>query len=458
MTRTLSDWHNKALPDPPSDPANPHISPINALPIELLADIFGNAADGYLDHYVFDSDFVPFTLTHVCKLWRDVAVDMPILWQRFELRPCVGKGKHTTLASICVQRARGRDLSILYHELYFDEIMEGWFCDTTDLPKDVDFCDCPLDFIIDHISLVKHLQLTLGGHSISRLAEAIRGIPVAIEALDMAFLYEVPHPEILAPLYSSPNLKSVRWSATDTGRWPSYTVVCPTDLVWHHLDSLEFFRCPMSHEHLMDILASASSLQCLKVQLQGMPTLPRGPVRHSAMRSLAIRGDSGPLDDIFSTFSFPSLQWLFLSAPADQVTVDWPFQDVQLLVRGLEQLQDGLEEFSLTPCGAVDETTLIRCLQLPQMLRVTSMSLEASRPMITDRLIAELHPDKDGRCILPNLECVILYNCATADGSIARMLRARRALTGRLKTALVTYIGDIHPLDERVLWEFRTCL
>ncbi|KAL1727213.1 hypothetical protein EV714DRAFT_275842 [Schizophyllum commune] len=44
---------------------------INRLPPELLSLIFTISVDNS-SHYL-DSNFVPFTLTHVCTLWRNIA-------------------------------------------------------------------------------------------------------------------------------------------------------------------------------------------------------------------------------------------------------------------------------------------------------------------------------------------------------------------------------------------------
>ena len=111
-----------------------YVPPIDRLPTELLCLIFILSAHDPYERPYLNRTFVPFKLTHVCKLWRDIAVDMPLLWQQFELRPCVKKGNHRELAKICAERASGLGLVVAYHELSVDEYDGSWFNDHTGLP------------------------------------------------------------------------------------------------------------------------------------------------------------------------------------------------------------------------------------------------------------------------------------------------------------------------------------
>ncbi|KAI4521461.1 hypothetical protein K525DRAFT_269852 [Schizophyllum commune Loenen D] len=134
---------------------------INRLPPELLSLIFTISVDN-ASHYL-DSDFIPFTLTHVCTLWRDIAVELATLWHRFDLKPCLGTGRHAHLATICAKRAKGLGLAISYAELSpfdFDETEDVWDDNAAEFAQ---FCKCRLQLIGRIIiGQIRSLALVIG--------------------------------------------------------------------------------------------------------------------------------------------------------------------------------------------------------------------------------------------------------------------------------------------------------
>ncbi|KAI5894196.1 uncharacterized protein SCHCODRAFT_01336280 [Schizophyllum commune H4-8] len=124
---------------------------INRLPTELLSLVFLASAYEPNGRPHLDLHFVPLILTHVCARWRAIAVNMPPLWHRFDLRPCLEKGCARELADTCAERAKAIGLDISYHELSFNESDGSWYDGTTRLPPEVEFCDCLMYFIIEYI-------------------------------------------------------------------------------------------------------------------------------------------------------------------------------------------------------------------------------------------------------------------------------------------------------------------
>ncbi|KAL1723671.1 hypothetical protein EV715DRAFT_190743 [Schizophyllum commune] len=440
----------------------PSDNSINGLPTELLSLIFLESAYEPYERPHLGPHFVPFILTHVCKLWRDIAVEMPPLWQQFELRPCVEKGSHRELAKICAERARGLGLVVAYHELSVDEYDGSWFNDHTGLPRDIDFCDCPMDFIIEYIDLIKDLDVSIGEKSILRLADGVESPVSMLERLSMTFYCDLPDPEVLVNLYSGPKLMDLSWSANECGRDAPHMVECP-DAPWRQLVELELLDCPLTLDTFMDVLEDAPLLQRVftQVDCQSPVTIQnQGPIRHDALRDLTVKGD-GPLDVVFSACSFPALRKLALwgiKSPYDPDPPGWPFWQPDLLLQVVRQAERGLERLHLDACGTISESMLIDCLRLPQMSTVLKLTISTTEPVITQRLISLFDPATSDPVLLPSLEKLILEGCATEDGVIAEMLLARRAKTDKLRYVLVDYDSGTwaYPRlrDEEVIEEF----
>ncbi|KAF7291637.1 NAD(P)-binding protein [Mycena chlorophos] len=69
--------------NPPRRPARQRLQPIHRLAPEILARIF--LALAHSDPFDVTTDFVPFTVSHVCRLWRLIALHTPSLWRRIPL-------------------------------------------------------------------------------------------------------------------------------------------------------------------------------------------------------------------------------------------------------------------------------------------------------------------------------------------------------------------------------------
>ncbi|KAI5835244.1 hypothetical protein K523DRAFT_228651 [Schizophyllum commune Tattone D] len=442
------------------------LPPIARLPTELLSLIFFASAyrDDPLDRPFLDRDFVPFKLTQVCARWRDIAVDLPLLWQRFELRPCVGLGNHQALARLCAERARGLGLTVAYHELSLAKCGGTWANDTTGLPVDVEFCDCPLGFIIACIDQIKVLLVSVGERSVFRLATDI-GSPVStLERLGMVFHRHTREPELLVNLYSGPKVVDLLWNTLELGAAP-HVLEFPGNAPWHQLVNLEVLGRRLRQNKFLDILEGATSLQSVSATLDGAISSAaqfRRPICHKALRSVTVEGD-GPLDLVFSKCSLPALRELALLVISRPDQWDdspaWPFwQPRSMLLQVVAQAESGLERLCIGSCGTIDESILSECLQLPQMSTMLELSLATTRPsVITERLISLFHPAQRGPVLMPDLRALLLAGCATADGVIADMLLARRARTDRLAFVSVEYESRdrTNPRDSQVIVQFK---
>ncbi|KAL1707543.1 hypothetical protein EV121DRAFT_277927 [Schizophyllum commune] len=412
----------------PLQPSCIDMPPVARLPTELLSLIFFASAyrDDPLDRPFLDRDFVPFKLTQVCARWRDIA--------RFELRPCA-------LATLCAERARGLELTVAYHELSLAKCGGTWANDTTGLPVDVEFCDCPLGFIIACIDQIKVLLVSVGERSIDS--------PVStLERLGMVFHRHIREPELLVNLYSGPKV---------LGAAP-HVLEFPGNAPWHQLVNLE--------NQFLDILEGATSLQSVSATLDSAISSAaqfRCPICHKVLRSVTVEGD-GPLDLVFSKCSLPALRELALlviESRPDQWDDPpaWPFwQPRSMLLQIVAQAESGLERLFIGSCGTIDESILSECLQLPQMSTMRELSLATTRPsVITERLISLLHRTRRDPVLMPDLRALLLAGCATANGAIADMLLARRARTDRLSFVSIEYESRyrINPRDSQVIERFK---
>lgn len=81
------------------------LAPINRLPPELLASIFALTAQLVRESTEIGNGLAWISVTHVCQLWRDVALDCTSLW-------CNLPYTHPALLEAMVERSKGAPLCI----------------------------------------------------------------------------------------------------------------------------------------------------------------------------------------------------------------------------------------------------------------------------------------------------------------------------------------------------------
>ncbi|KAK0442487.1 uncharacterized protein EV420DRAFT_1578200 [Desarmillaria tabescens] len=85
------------------------VGPINRVPPELLTEIFLWFSD--ITHDISRAGESPWTLTHVCQLWRDMSLRTPSLWSSFSYT----KSTKSPLNLITTQIARSKREPLSFH-------------------------------------------------------------------------------------------------------------------------------------------------------------------------------------------------------------------------------------------------------------------------------------------------------------------------------------------------------
>ncbi|KAL1693940.1 hypothetical protein GGG16DRAFT_39449, partial [Schizophyllum commune] len=404
----------------------------NCLPIELLTLIFTYSPGDVRESYDLDH-FVPLRITHVCSLWRTMAIDLPHLWRRFNLRKCLIKGgehHQLELVALFVQRSRGGVLSISYQEFAKEtggESPDSWGTDSAvSVSSDARTCPCVFRFIIDNLASIRELYLSIGREFIDLLSGCICSSS-SLQILDIALLDNVCEQEArhISRLYSTSSLRMLR--VCSLGR----QLLCRASLEapWKTLQSVDLRDNPITRLDFMHILRSSPSLRELHVNTfrprsSDAPTLS---IEHHSLRTLHVEADrkDGPLDDIFSVTTLPNLRVFSLRTDFAQGIDDWPLLDSNVLLKFLSRIRIGLESFYLESCN-IDESTFVSCLRLPQMSSLTRLSATDLFNEFTKRTISFLTPDDQKDPVLPHLKALCLRDCVTArDGRVARMLQTR---------------------------------
>ncbi|KAF7306244.1 F-box domain-containing protein [Mycena indigotica] len=143
--------------------------PILTIPPEITGYIFSYYAEYMVDEY---DEYSPFILTHVCRLWREIALSIPKLWAKINMDGMTSSPSSELMLRRWFERAGtsslevhapsgfklgvGRLFSML--TIYSDQIV-SLTC-TVPLPQ-----NCPLDGISGRLSRMTHLSLFVTGQS-----------------------------------------------------------------------------------------------------------------------------------------------------------------------------------------------------------------------------------------------------------------------------------------------------
>ncbi|KAI5896952.1 uncharacterized protein SCHCODRAFT_02664700 [Schizophyllum commune H4-8] len=258
------------------------VPPIHRLPARSLSEIFLNCAEwhaGSMHELSFSGNSVPFVLSAVCGLWRDVALHVPELWRSMFLRPCQGRG-HQRMANLFLQRARGRFLYIGYSE-------------SSDAGSAVaGRCTWAIDFIRQNLRQIICLHLDdITDRTVSRLAGLSSGCAPALASLHVKMRpgqCSQESMQILASLCTgSPRLVTLDWHAS----------VFPLNVHWPQITRIELKHCPVDSMTVLHIIQSAVLLRALDINITLAPRLPNSlsvlypAVRNASLKKLAIASD-----------------------------------------------------------------------------------------------------------------------------------------------------------------------
>ncbi|KAI5830464.1 hypothetical protein K523DRAFT_302637 [Schizophyllum commune Tattone D] len=403
-----------------------YASHVGELPPEVLSQIFLRTLPIHLYDARPHSGAEPLVISHVCRLWRDIAIDLPGLWTTLCLTGCPNKHEHRQLklAKVFMNRARGTGMHICYQDTETeDAIPYEWDIGTHhrgfEVAHALKRCYCALDLLISRIAEVRVLQLYIGHASSARIASIPAGMAAMLRDLKILFLEGGEQAQTISRLYTS--LTGLRRFS-----WGSYLDACvtsvPVGVPWEHLICARL-ETPIPHDVFLDLVARGQQLKDVFIRLCRGRQLPKrlsSRIRQTALGKLIIYGDE-PLDDIFDALHFPALRWLSLLTNSDN-THFWPFAKAKRFRSFLLGISPGLDFFALEADTCVSEAVLISILSMPQIWTLKDLNIDI--PLVGDTFFSRLHPELNTP-LVPHLKELRVANCVTVDGQVASMIMSR---------------------------------
>ncbi|KAG1862644.1 hypothetical protein F4604DRAFT_1574444 [Suillus subluteus] len=262
------------------------VSALWHLPTEVLSQIFAHCLP--VEHRLSPaSKAVPMLLTRICRRWREVAVNMPSLWQRLYV------GKDWQRAAFCyeswLKRSRGRPLSL---ELQCHE--NNW----TELRS----------LLQPHINRVSSLSLDFY-QNVPQLEVTITDF-LALEELTISLDWSDSAARMVQSISQPPcTLRSL----TVTGVFFNMEYSSTFNPAWARLTNIQIdLDDPSAFPQLLRLCPSLSSLT-ISTSFTAMKALE--PFTHTQLQSLRIDFDDLYDDDaeylnLFDTLSLPNLRAL----------------------------------------------------------------------------------------------------------------------------------------------------
>ncbi|KAL1748028.1 hypothetical protein HDZ31DRAFT_30607 [Schizophyllum fasciatum] len=450
----LSVWEVRSAASIPIRSSVDSSCPINTLPPEVLSQIFlGATGSTQLRDAKPSPKSVSLRLSHVCRYWRGVAIDLPGLWQCLSLTGCKDKRTHRRLdlVNAFMERTKGLGMVIYYQDVealivssdYWRVVIRG---EGITVASDEDRCYCVLDTVISKIGKIRRLELVLGHASSCRLSLVLSPAAAMLETLSVRYLEGGARTHALSSFYASlPRIRHLVYGSY----LRSCAVPLPVGVPWVQLITLHVVDCPMAQDTFLDILDQGECIEEATVRLTGAANLSelsrkREVVQH-ALKELTIYGDEA-IDAVFISLQLPSLHSLDLRSDAREAPT-WPFTDIQALHHLLSGIRGGLDDFMIFPANSIVEEDLISILALPQMSTLKHMYVRLST--ISDAFFARLHPDY-GFPLVPHLEKLTLAKCTTTDGVVSGMILSRLRLGYPLRYADIAFNRQergLHPQD-----------
>ncbi|RDB24965.1 hypothetical protein Hypma_007392 [Hypsizygus marmoreus] len=367
----------------------PLTSHVNALPLEILEQIFIYCLDP-LNHFPLpDVRRAPMLLCRVSSFWRDVAISTSILWTSFcipvEFNPC--------LLELWLRRSRGRSLAFRFWTPLGEQKPHATRLLLAHIHrwKDVSF----------------HLDSDLGQDI---LQSTHRDKILRLEAAELHSSSQLQLTAAIAVLTAHPNLRQLKLIC-DEIPMPSEVLV---SLTWPKLTLIDLDFVNLSIHQLLTIFSQCPRIQVAAAKVEISTIQAGGQVVHVPdLLSLTVRGafDSGTLLD---HLSLPSLRSL---------SVFGHFRDREALQRFFKRSPCGLERLVLGS-RRLSKAAIVACVQLPGMQTLRQLTLHSG---ISDTLMTLLSWHL-GHGILPNLQVLELKQCrSTVDGSISAMINSRWA-------------------------------
>ncbi|KAI5830463.1 hypothetical protein K523DRAFT_21832 [Schizophyllum commune Tattone D] len=417
-------WRTSIPPRSASDGS--YISHISDLPPEVLSQIFLHTVPLHLYDARPHTRAEPLVISHVCRLWRDISINLPGLWATLCLTGCPNKHEHRRikLVKVFMDRARGTGMSICYQDAEAEgAIFHEWEIVMHrrgfGMAPAHDRCYCTLDLLISRIAEVRVLQLYIGHASSVRLGSLPLGAATMLQDIRVLFMENGEEVQALARLYASlTGLKHFGWGSY----LDAFVMPVPVSVPWEHLISVRL-ETSVPHDAFLDLMASGQHLEDVFLRLcrsaqQGNRRSTR--IRQTALERLIVCGDE-PLDYVLNTLQVPALRRLALQTSSSR-TYTWPFARVKSFRLFLSGILPGLDSLTLEADECVREADLLSILALPQIYVVKDLELRI--PLISDTFFDRLCPEHRPP-LVPHLKELRVGCCVTVDGKIADMIMSR---------------------------------
>ncbi|KAG2345918.1 hypothetical protein BDR05DRAFT_1058064 [Suillus weaverae] len=286
------------------------VSSLWCLPTEILSQIFVRCLPED-SHLSLAQNEAPVLLTRICRLWREVAVDMPNLWCRLhlKLKHLRGLQRQDNFYHLCLKRSRGCPLSLAI-DCYANQMLKlknflqpyGYHISSLSIPCVRDTCKVYREF-----TALQELALNNAtSRTSSTIATCIEVLPSTLRSLKVTGSSSLSGDDLIAIRASVPR-------------------AC--------LTHIEVSLCPLSLAlHLIRPPSSLSSLVIHKYTSERIPAT-ESMLTHTALQSLRIleanTGATSLLPSLFKILTLPSLRVLEISGSRA-----WPHEEVKaFLVR-----------------------------------------------------------------------------------------------------------------------------
>lgn len=334
-----------------SSSINPPFSPVKEQPPEILSEIFSRCVLGTVcldDVRVFTA---PWSLTHVCQTWRQLALGMPTLWNDLSILALRYSPKRweymKSILKVFLARTSTSLISL--------EIMVPYDWDRRD-PHKPGRSGRPCPPVIE--SLVHVLQPYLGRINhlsliplewLGFLLQLPGGVVAALESISLTFYEYVQRPEfidsdyfptsVITILDQTPHLRKATITSAGAGLHPN-----ALRFPWSQLTHLHFIRTWITFAEGHGVLRQCTNLvSCgfgIATDKEWLPNTPDTILEN--LESLVVEGKDGDYGRFLQPFVLPALKKFGIHSTSGSV---WSAEDLTtLIVRSscsLERLEAG---------------------------------------------------------------------------------------------------------------------